>query len=235
MRKSLTLIILFLTSTISYSADTTSVLKYLVRHPKVNTGNPPLILLLHGVGSNERDLFSFADQLPANALVISARAPIILGPDSYSWFHVDLSTGTRIINAQQAEESRLLLIRFISELKNKFKFDQSRIFMCGFSQGGMMSYSVALTRPDLIHGIGILSGRLLDEVKPKIATSENLKPLKVFIAHGNRDQVIPVSLARSSVEYLKSRNLDPIYKEHGIAHEINSEILNDLISWISSH
>src|SRR5205085_4502698 len=110
-----------------------SVLQYLVRKPKVASEKPPLIILLHGVGSNEEDLFSFAENLPGKFLVISARAPHVLSPGSYAWYHVDLSTGKRNINVEEAELTRKLLIRFIEDLKNELSFDENQVYLCGFS------------------------------------------------------------------------------------------------------
>ena len=208
-------------------------LYYLVREPKIKTDHPPLILLLHGVGSNERDLFSFADRLPANFLVVSARAPLTIGTDSYAWFHIDYSTGKRVINKAQAEKSRTILLQFLEQLKIEHPYNDKQVFLCGFSQGGIMSYSVALTRPDLIKGIAILSGRLLDEVKPMVATDEQLKNLKVFMAHGTQDNVIGVDFARSALAYLKSKHLQPTYKEYTLAHGINNEVLTDLLNWLN--
>ncbi|WP_246835824.1 hypothetical protein [Leptospira meyeri] len=52
-------------------------LEYLVRKPKVSIENPPLLLLLHGVGSNEEDLFSLSNYLPESLLVVSVRGPLI--------------------------------------------------------------------------------------------------------------------------------------------------------------
>ncbi|RLD77202.1 MAG: phospholipase, partial [Bacteroidetes bacterium] len=54
-------------------------LDYLVRYPKKNVENPPLMIMLHGYGSNEQDLFSFADELADELLIISAKAPLTLG------------------------------------------------------------------------------------------------------------------------------------------------------------
>ncbi len=68
-------------------------LTYLVREPKVSADKPPLLILLHGVGSNEKDLFSFATHLPDKFRIISARAPIELGPSSFAWYQVDFSSG----------------------------------------------------------------------------------------------------------------------------------------------
>jgi len=220
----------------SPASDSTTVLKYIVRQPKVSTPHPALIILLHGVGSNERDLFQFTDELPAEALVISARAPITLSEGSYAWFHIDLSTGTRVINAAEAEQSRKTLIRFIGELKSIYNFDPAKIYLCGFSQGAILSYSVGLTQPELVHGIGILSGRLLDEVKPSIVSKEKLKKLHVFVSHGKSDSVIPVELARNSVLYLRDTlNIDVNYKEYDAVHQITQEMLGDFLYWLNKN
>lgn len=64
-------------------------LHYLVGPPKIKTGNPPLLLLLHGVRSNEQNMFSFANSLPDKYLVVSAREPLTFSTNSYSWFTVD--------------------------------------------------------------------------------------------------------------------------------------------------
>jgi phospholipase/carboxylesterase len=125
-------------------------------------------------------LFELADQLPAGALIVAARGPITLSEGSYAWFHVNLSTGKRVINPADAEKSRKLIIQFIEELKSIYTFDSAKVYLCGFSQGAISSYSVGLTRPDLVHAIGILSGRLLDEVKPSIVSPDKLKNLHVF-------------------------------------------------------
>lgn len=220
----------------SQAADTTTVLKYLVRQPKVSTQNPELIILLHGYGSNEHDLFHLADQLPAEALIVSARGPITLSEGSYAWFHVNISGSNRVINPADAEQSRKLVIRFISELKSIYKFDQTKIYLCGFSQGAILSYSVGLTQPDLVHGIGILSGRLLDEVKPSIATPDKLKNLHVFASHGTSDEVIPIDNARNSILYLrKTLNIDVNYKEYAAPHQITPEMLRDFLSWLKAN
>ena len=106
-------------TTAAKASDSTSVLHYLVREPVVKSAHPPVLILLHGVGSNEQDLFSLADRLPDDFLVISARAPIRLGDDSFAWYQVDFSTGKPVFNFEQEEKSRALLIKFIDQIKAK--------------------------------------------------------------------------------------------------------------------
>lgn len=214
------------------ASDKAEILEYLVKEPKIKTAHPPVIILLHGVGSNESDLFSFAGQLPEKYLVISARAPISLGNHRFAWYEVDFSTGKPIFNVQQEEKSRATLIQFISQVKEKYAVRSDEIYLCGFSQGAIMSYSVALTRPDLVKGIAVMSGRLLEEIKPKVATTEKLQQLKVFISHGKYDNTLPVQHSKEAMTYLKTLNINPTFREYQAGHEINGEMLNDLINWL---
>jgi phospholipase/carboxylesterase len=207
-------------------------LHYLIREPKIKSDNPPLLILLHGVGSNEKDLFSFADQLPGNFLIVSARAPYKIGQDSYAWYEVDFSTGKPIINNEKAEKSRNVIVLFINQLKEKHKFDDKQVYLCGFSQGAIMAYSVGLTHPDKLKGIAVLSGRILDEVKPLIKPGDKLKDLNVFISHGTNDNVLGIHYAKESCAYLKELGINPTYKEYTEGHSINSEMLKDLINWL---
>ena len=207
-------------------------LYYIHRNPKTAQVKPPLIILLHGVGSNEKDLFSFAEKLPDNFLVVSARAPYTIGQDSYAWYEVDFSSGQPVINKEQAEKSRTTIVDFITQLKTLHSFDEKQVYLCGFSQGAIMSYSVGLTRPDLIKGIAVMSGRLLEEVKPEIKDTVNLKQLKVFVSHGSNDNVLGIHYARESVAYLKGLGITPFYKEYPEGHTISNAMLQDMLLWL---
>lgn len=214
------------------STPTAMSLHYLVRRPTAPAERPPLLLLMHGVGSNERDLFSFAEQLPGEYLVVSARAPHVLGPDSYGWYRVDFSTGKPVYDLQQAEESRHTLVTFLGELTTAHPYDPQRVYLCGFSQGGIMAYSVGLTRPDLAAGIAPLSGRLLEEVKAEVKPSTELQRLRVFIGHGTQDPVLPVHYAHEAEAYLRSIGITPVLKTYPAPHTITSEELSDLVHWL---
>ena len=207
-------------------------LYYIFKEPKIKSANPPVIILMHGVGSNEKDLFSYAPQLPDSFLVISLRAPITIGTDSYAWYHLTFENGKRIGNAIEAEASRLMIIQFMNQLKTKHAFNQKRIYLCGFSQGSIMAYSIGLTVPEKTKGIAVMSGRLLEEVKPQIAPKEKLKNLKIFVSHGTKDNIISVNEARTSVAYLKTLGISPLFKEYPEAHTISPAMFSDMLVWL---
>jgi phospholipase/carboxylesterase len=209
-------------------------LHYLVRQPKIKTEQTPLVILMHGVGSNEENMFSFADDLPDNFLVVSARGPLTLRPNSYAWFQAQIMPDRSIINEEQAENSRKEIIHFIEDLKNVEDFDEEQVYLMGFSQGGIMSYSVALTEPEKIKGIAVMSGRLLSEVKPLIVSDDRLKKLNIFISHGTHDSVLKFGYATDAVDYLDSKGLHPEFHQYPEDHNINQQMLSDVVKWLSN-
>ncbi len=224
----------FALMTTTQACDTDPVLQYLVREPITKSANPSVLIMLHGVGSNEQDLFSLANQLPDDFLVISARAPIRLGENSFAWYQVDFSTGKPVFNVEQQENSRAILIKFIDQIKEKYAAS-GNVYLGGFSQGAIMSYSVGLTRPDLVNGIAVMSGRLLEETKPMIAAKDKLQSLKVFISHGINDPVLNIQYARTSVAFLKTLGINPTYKEYPEVHTISNDMLIDLVKWLKGN
>lgn len=231
MKSIVAIVIIVICSMNILAQDKSLSLNYLVKHPKTENDKTPLIILLHGVGSNETDLFSFANQLPDNYLIISARAPHTIGQASYAWYQVDFSTGKPVYNTQQSESSRKIILKFIEELKTTYQFDHQKIYLVGFSQGAIMSYAVGLSNPCIIKGIGVMSGRLLEDTKPLIK-KDHLKSLSVFISHGTEDPVLGIHYAREANTYLKELNVTPVFKEYKDGHTINQLMLKDLIDWL---
>lgn len=214
-------------------ADSESrVLPYLVREPKVDAAKNKAIILLHGVGSNEQRLFNFADQLPDDFLMIAPRGQFMAGAGRYAWYHVDFSTGKPVFNKEQEWMSRMLIQKLVAEVKEQYSVDE--IYLGGFSQGAIMSYSVGLTNPGEIMGIISLSGRLLEEVRPLITLNEDLRKLKVFIAHGVQDNTLPVAYAREAKQYLENAGISVNYHEYPMGHQINGAVLNDLNAWLTN-
>jgi phospholipase/carboxylesterase len=201
-------------------------LKYLVHLPSEQTNNARTVILLHGYGSNEQDLFGLRSAFPGNCIIISARAPLAAGP-GYEWFDIGS------VNQPQIVHSRELTLKFIEEVKKKYSVDPKEIYVMGFSQGAMMSYEVGLTHPNLIKGIGVLSGRLFPALKEEIQVSAELKRLRIFISHGTKDDRIKYEDGKAAADYLTGIGLKPeFYAYKGMGHAINEEVMKDLIQWL---
>ena len=121
--------------------------------------NQPLVIFLHGFGSNEQDLFGIKDALPSTWTYLSARAPMPVDPNGYRWF--TKTSGDAEYNGETADlqRSAKLIEDFVGKATAKYHTQSARVFLVGFSQGAIMSYEVGLRQPALVRGIAALSGR----------------------------------------------------------------------------
>jgi phospholipase/carboxylesterase len=207
-------------------------LEHRVRRPPRPDERPPLLVLLHGVGSNEHDLFSLAPALDERFLVVSVRAPHVRAAGSYAWFAVSFTPEGPRIDPEQAEASRQQLISFIGEASAAYGADPARVYLMGFSQGAIMSASVALTRPNLVAGAVLMSGRILPEIRPLLAPIDQLAGLPLLVVHGAADTVLPLAHGRASRDLLASLPVQLTYREYPMAHEVSQESLGDIVAWL---
>lgn len=230
------ILVLLAASIIAFAAkaqlQTGLALPYLAKTPKTIDSKTILIVLLHGYGSNEADLISLADQLPANAIVLSARAPITLRENSYAWYNID---GPNAAGSHTDETFRSLGLarQFIDQAAKKYKIPASRTYVGGFSQGAIMSLDIALTQPGQIHGAIVMSGRLQDEIKAKTVSADRVNKVNIFIAHGTDDKVIPIGKGREEKAWLDSKRIKCEYHEYPMVHTIAREELVDIQKWFA--
>ncbi|ALM50551.1 phospholipase [Flavobacterium psychrophilum] len=210
-------------------------LHHLVREPKVKKDKNPLLLLLHGYGSNEEDLFSFAAQLPDEYFIVSARAPYNLPQYSgHAWYAITFDNDmNKFSDDKQAAESRDLIVKFIDELIATYPIDKDNITLAGFSQGAILSYAVALTYPEKVKRVLALSGYLNMDIVGKSLHAEDASKVRFFISHGTVDQVIPIEWARKAPEFLKNLGLDVEYHEYNAGHGVAPQNFYDLVSWLN--
>lgn len=209
-------------------------LTYLVREPKIKQEKNPLLLLLHGYGSNEEDLFSFATELPDEYFVVSVRAPYDLQPYGHAWYAIHFDADeNKFSDDAQAIESRELIIQFVDELIAKYPIDKEQVSLIGFSQGAILSYATALSYPDKINRVVALSGYLNEKIIVDDFASKDIKNLKLFISHGTVDQVIPVDWARKAKPFMGNLGLDVTYKEYPIGHGVAPQNFYDFKNWLN--
>lgn len=193
----------------------------------------PLLIVFHGVGSNERDMGSLAPSFDPRFVVVSVRSPITLGPDSFGWFHVQFTPQGPVIDAAEAKQAWTTIAQLIDELVAEHDADPARVYLAGFSQGGIVSLATLLTAPEKIAGVVCMSGRLLPEVLPHAVSNDRLRGIPVIWVHGTRDSVLGVQLARAAVPELERRGLDVAYTEFEMGHEVSRESLATVTRWLT--
>lgn len=208
-------------------------LHYLVREPQeIKTINPVLILL-HGYGSNEQDLFSFASELPSDSYVISVRAPYDMMYGSYAWYAINFDADeNKFSDIGQARQSRDLLVQCIDELVQTYPIDPKQVTLIGFSQGCILSYSIAVSYPEKVQRVVALSGYFNTDIAVEGFEEKDLKHLQIFASHGSVDQVVSVEWARKAAPKLEALGVQVTYKEYPVGHGIAPQNFFDFRDWL---
>lgn len=211
-------------------------LEYKIREPKIKLDKNPLLLLLHGYGSNEEDLFSFATELPEEYYIISARAPYDMQYGAFAWYAINFDADeNKFSDHEQAKVSRDLIAGFIDELIQTYPIDAQKVTLVGFSQGAILSYAVALSYPEKVQKVVAMSGYLNLEIVAEDYLKNNFNNLKIFASHGTVDQVIPVEWARKTPAILENLGINITYKEYPIGHGVAPQNFYDFKNWILEH
>jgi phospholipase/carboxylesterase len=206
-------------------------LKYIVKEPKTKTQNPPLLILLHGYGSNKEDLFSFAEELPDDLLIVSAQAPYEMGYGGYAWYAINFDdVKGKFSDLKQAKTSLDIIAVFIDEIKQKYKTNPDKTFLLGFSQGAILSYSLSFFYPNKVQNVIALSGYINTELLPTEISKEI--QTSYYCSHGSVDQVLPIEWARKSKPFLDNLGFQNIYSEYPVGHGVAPQNFYSFKTWI---
>lgn len=194
----------------------------------------PTLLTLHGRGANAFDLLGLAPYLCGGRfMVICPQAPLEtpIGPESvgYAWYPMSMG-GPLDVDVILASRRRLEV--FVDQCAQSYPIDPQKFGIVGFSQGGVMAYSLALTNPERFTALAVLSSWLPKELLPRIEINAAVQSLPSLVQHGTEDPTIQVDRARSSVEILRQLKVPLTYREYAMGHEIGSKSLADLSAWL---
>lgn len=191
--------------------------------------------MLHGYGSDENDLFSFAGELPEDLFIISAKAPYSMQPYGNAWYaiHFDNTDG-KFSDDIQAITSRETIRDFIDEVIKNYPVDAENINLLGFSQGSILSYAVALSYPEKIRNVVALSGYINQGILKEGYESNDFSGLDFYCSHGSVDQVIPVDWARKTKPFLDNLGIKNSYSEFPVGHGVAPQNFYELKEWLKA-
>ncbi len=186
----------------------------------------PLVVLLHGRGSNEQDIIGLADQLPTGPAYAAVRAPIAEG-GGYAWF------ANRGIGRPVAESLRSTMDWFRDWLDGAAP-DGRPVVLVGFSGGAAFAGGLLLDDPARYAGTAVLFGTLpFDAGVPM--TPHRLDGAPVLVIHGDQDTVIPRELLDRTWSYLEgdAASITTAVRDPG-GHGISTAALSNLQDWLSA-
>ena len=198
-------------------------------------GPHPTLLTLHGFGANALDLLGLAPHIcQGRFLVLCPQGPLQLafegGGVGYGWYPF---VGSGVFDLDAVLAAREALREFLAAAEQRYPIDSTKLAIVGFSQGGVMAYSIGLGEPEKFAAVAALSSwfpRDLLNALPDVPATEQLP---VLIQHGSNDQLVDVGRARQSVETLRDLRIPVTYREYEMGHELNAKSLGDLSAWLN--
>jgi phospholipase/carboxylesterase len=208
----------------------TDALVHLVRPA---AGDPAgALVLLHGRGTSEHDLFPLLDALdPERRLLgVTPRAPLTLPPGGAHWY---ISRGIPRPDPDTFHATMELVSGWLDALLGENGLDYDRLILGGFSQGAVMAYALGLgkgrPRP---RGLLALSG-FMPEVPGFELDLSGLDGYPVALGHGTYDPIIPVDWGRQARERLEQAGADVTWRESTMPHAVDPDYLRELAGWVA--
>jgi phospholipase/carboxylesterase len=205
-----------------------------LHHPPTQPSNgpAPLLILLHGYGSNERDLIGLAPYLDHRLHVVSVRAPISMGPEAYAWFPLHWSeTGELSFDEATGLQAADDIAIVIPQITQSVGADPARVFLGGFSQGAMMTLAVLLRTSVPLAGAILMSGAPL----PALLHTQPGRALPpVIITHGLYDEVVPPAAGQAMRDLLSRLEAPVTFHSYPMAHSISDQALDDIDNWLTA-
>jgi phospholipase/carboxylesterase len=197
----------------------------------------PTILTLHGRGASAFDLLGLAPFLCGGKfLMICPQGPLQtpIGPDAvgYAWYPMSMG-GPPDLEAILTSQRRLDM--FVDQCLKCYPVDRQKFVALGFSQGGVMAHSLALSNPERFAAMAILSSWLPKELLARFEVKPALQTLPMLVQHGTQDPTIQIDRARTSVEILRRLRVPLTYREYDMGHEISPRSLSELSEWLEEH
>lgn len=182
-------------------------------------------------------MWVFTRDLPKEYWMIAPRAPHTAEPFGYSWRTVQPGTFGKpafeeLLPAAEA------LIRLVDQYQASAGIDsrperRRRIDVMGFSQGAAMSSVLAFLYPQRIRKVGILSG-FVPSGADQYIERRPLQGKKIFVAHGTKDEMVPVERARASMEILERAGAEITYCEDEVGHKVSLNCVRALRSYLEN-
>lgn len=195
------------------------------RPPSERAGTP-LLVALHGVGSNERDLLGLAPALPPEWTLASLRAPMPWG-QGYSWYPLG-TPGSPALEPVDAAVAGVL------DWIDSVAADHPLIGLLGFSQGGSMALQLLRARPGGFAFAVSLSGFVVPGVTDSRDEAVAAVRPRAFLGHGDLDPVIPAG-ATARTRAWAAAHTDVTDREYsGLPHAVSAAELADVAAFIAA-
>jgi len=184
------------------------------------------MLLIHGFTGDENSMWVFGRDLPPHYWIVAPRAPYAGESSGYSWRPAQFENMDQL-SLDQLRDSAEALIHLVDEYSASAGFEANVFDVMGFSQGAAMSSLLAFLYPQRIRKAGMLAGFVPSGLE-ELVSQRPLEGKPFFVAHGTKDETVPIDRARASIELLEQAGAQVTYCEDEVGHKVSVTCLRSL-------
>lgn len=189
-----------------------------------------IILLLHGWTGDENTMWIFFRQPPSDALLMAPRGLVNADPTGYGWFRSAQKLDTPV---EAYLPSVLKLLQLIDDWMSKNKIPGMPIDVVGFSQGAAVAGVLGTLFPERVRKTAILAGFLPPDITDQLDKT-SLLGKQFYLAHGTRDEVVPIELSETTAAALSSAGARVTYCSSDAAHKLSVDCAKGLQEFLYS-
>jgi phospholipase/carboxylesterase len=198
------------------------------------------IIWLHGLGADGQDFAPMVKELklPAAMRYLFPHAPMRAvtingGYVMRAWYDIASDKIDARQDTDGIRKSQKAIEALIAQEKAR-GIAPDHIYLAGFSQGGAIALHTALRQNEALGGVIVLSAYLPLSDSLESEASKHSRQIPVFMAHGRRDPIVPLSLGLASKERLQALGYIVEWHEYEMEHSINDRELRDIEAWLCS-
>jgi phospholipase/carboxylesterase len=189
----------------------------------------PLIVLFHPHGGSDEQVLRMAPRISRrNAIYVSLQGPVPL--------HLTDDDGLPAFGWGEAGEHDAhlneYLLKAVEQTRREFHVHSERVYLAGVAEGAAVAYRLALQQPGKFAGVIAINGTLPRPAEGPLFHDDQVKDLRVLIAHGAANEVVPLELARRDFLALYGAGADVLLSTYPCTHTVHPNMLRDINRWV---
>lgn len=200
--------------------------------PETNRGTPaPAVVLIHGWKGNEHVMSIFRQAIPPAFAIVLPRAPFAVPDGGFGWIR-ERTTEPESPPTYAMAEGVQALQAFLQRVPTQYPIDPSRLMLVGFSQGAAVANGLVLSGGGTVAGVASIAGFTPRDTQTP--PDLRLTGLRVWVAHGTRDEVVPIQAAHDTRAHYEALGATIQMAEYDTGHKLPIQGMRDLRTWLAN-
>lgn len=187
----------------------------------------PILIAFHGIGHHEEFAWINFDGVTDEFIVVGVRGNLEF-KNGYAYY---LLEGFGKPDMASFDECIKKMPAFVKGIIEKYPVDKDHVYLGGFSQGAILSNTLALLMGETISGIVSMNGYVPEFLEERYGV-KSVEHLDVFLSDGKEDEIFPPEIGQKNEAYFRGKGAEVSYTTYDTAHQIGEENKKEVARWL---